>query len=116
VTEDDRSPSVLGPLIDFSTLKFKQRDELEDVISSWCTVHQYEIGKHWDQRLRAHYKERYDTRLNMVDWDYMYTKNMMPHVNQRQYKQWRHCGLAFEWRLTDNKVPNRTFSSYLPAY
>jgi hypothetical protein len=82
VTEDDRCPSVLGPLIDFSTLKFKMRDEMEEVFSSWLSVHEFNIGKNWDQRLRAHYKERYDTRLNMADWDFnMYTKNMMPHIN-----------------------------------
>lgn len=80
-------------------------------------MHQYDIGKCWDQRLRHHYKDRYDQRLNMVDWDYnMYIKTLAPHINQKQYKQWRHTGLAFEWRLAENKVPNRTFGSYLPAY
>jgi len=48
VTEDDRCPSVLGPLIDFSTLKFKMRDEIEEVFSSWLSVHEFNIGKNWD--------------------------------------------------------------------
>ena len=80
-------------------------------------MHEFNIAKEWDQRLRHHYGERYDHRLNMVDWDYhMYVKELMPHINNLQYKQWRKLGLAYEWRLTDNKVPNRTFASYLPAY
>lgn len=53
----------------------------------------------------------------MFDWDYnMYVKEVAPYIHVREYKQWRETGLAFEWRLTENKVPNRTFSSYIPGY
>ena len=45
VTEDDKCPSVIKELIDWETLKFKDRDELEDVFSSWLQVHQYDIEK-----------------------------------------------------------------------
>ena len=117
VTEDDRCPSVLKDLMVFDTLRFKDRDELEQVISSYCNVHEFDAEKAWDQRLRHHYKERYDHRKNMIDWDFnMYAKGLMPYLQAAQWKQWRTSGLAFEWRLTDNKQPNRTFSGYLPAY
>ena len=87
VTEDDRCPSVLKDMIDFSSLKFKDRDELEQVISSYCNVHPFDAEKCWDQRLRHHYKERYDVRKNMVDWDFnMYAKELMPHLNSAQWK------------------------------
>ncbi len=67
--------------------------------------------------MRYHLKERYDFRLNMFDWDYnMYVKTLAPYIHPREYKIWRNTGLAFEWRLTENKIPNRTFSSYIPGY
>lgn len=62
ITEDDKCTSVLGELINFETLKFKERDELEDVFSSYLPVHKFDIEKARDQRLRAYFKERYDYR------------------------------------------------------
>lgn len=32
-----------------------------------------------DQRLRYHYKERYDFRTNLIDWDYQ--MNLREYVN-----------------------------------
>jgi dynein assembly factor 3 len=87
VTEDDRCSSALKTLVNFDSLRFKERDGVEEVISSWYSCHQFDIEKSWDQRLRYHYKDRYDVRKNMVDWDFnMYLKKLMPHVNDRQYK------------------------------
>ena len=63
-------------------LKFKERDALEDVISSYYSSHDYDIERYRDTRLRAHYKERYDVRKNMVDWDYsFYVKKVAPLIN-----------------------------------
>ena len=39
VTEDDRCQSVLKQLVDFSDLRFKERDELEEVISAYYSSH-----------------------------------------------------------------------------
>lgn len=46
----------------------------------------------------------------------MYIKPLAQYIHPREYKIWRATGLAFEWRLTDNKIANRTFSSYIPGY
>ena len=117
VTEDSRCPSVLRNYVHMDSLKFKERDELEDVISSYYNTHPFDIEKQHQQRVRYHLKERYDFRLNMFDWDYnMYVKTLAPYIHPREYKIWRNTGLAFEWRLTENKIPNRTFSSYIPGY
>ena len=43
VTEDDRCQSVLKSIVDFSTLKFKERDDLEDVVSSYYENHPFDI-------------------------------------------------------------------------
>lgn len=116
VTEDERCASVLTELVTFDQLKFKERDELEDIISSYYSTHEYDIEKFRDTRLRAHFKERYDVRKNIADWDYtFYIKKLCDKMNQREYISWRLRGIAFETRLASNNVPNRTFGSYVPG-
>lgn len=97
-------------------MKFKERDFLENVISSYYSTHEYDIESYRDTRLRAHYKERFDVRRNMVDWDYtFYVKKLCPHINNKEYLCWRQNGLAFETRLASNNVPNRTLGSFVPG-
>jgi dynein assembly factor 3, axonemal len=49
-----------------------------------------------DQRLRGHFKERYDHRKNLVDWDFNFGLNdFTKSVHQREYKMWRLNGIAF---------------------
>ena len=107
----------MKPFIHLDSLKFRDRDELEDVISSYFSNHKFDIEKEHEQRKRYHLKQRYDNRKNMFDWDYqMYIKELAPYVHPNEYKKWRETGLAFEWRLVANKIPNRTFASYIPGY
>lgn len=61
---------MLKPLINFDNLTFKQRDGIEDVFSSYCDNHSFDLEKARDTRLRAHFKTRYDFRKNLTDWDY----------------------------------------------
>lgn len=90
VTEDERCQSVLKSIVTFDNMKFKERDGLEEVISSYYASHYYDIESYRDTRLRAHYKERYDVRKNMIDWDYsFYVKNVAPHINTKEYAGWR---------------------------
>jgi dynein assembly factor 3 len=117
VTDDERCPSVLRNNVHFDLLRFKDRDELEDVISSYYSTHQFDIEKQHDQRKRFHFKERYDHRRNLYDWDFqMYVKECAPYIHPNEYKKWRETGLAFEWRLVANKIANRTYASYIPGY
>jgi len=81
VTEDDKCASVIKDLINWDTLKFKDRDEIEDVFSSWLQNHKFDIESLRDQRMRGLYKERYDFRKNLVDWDYsMGIKDFAKHM------------------------------------
>ena len=67
--------------MNFSHLKFKERDALEEVISSYYSTHDYDIESYRDTRMRAHYKTRYDLRKNMIDWDYsFYVKKVAPFI------------------------------------
>jgi len=97
-------------------LKFKERDALEDVISSYYNVHPFDIEKARDNRLRHHFGERYDHRKNLIDWDLSFhVKELVPNISGQDYKDWRMNGLAFELRLTSNTIPNRTMGSFVPG-
>jgi len=43
VTEDKKCTSVLKDTINFETLKFKDRDDMEDIFSSYLKVHAFDI-------------------------------------------------------------------------
>jgi dynein assembly factor 3 len=79
-------------------MKFRDRDDLEEIFSSYLKNHVFDIEKLRDHRLRGHFKDRYDFRRNLVDWD---------------YRDWRLTGIAFETRLATGTVPNRTLGSYI---
>ena len=114
VTEDDKCTSVIKDLINFETLKFKDRDDIEDIFSSYHIKHPFDIEQLRDTRIRAHYKERYDYRRNLVDWDYQFgIKDFTKTVNQQEYRAWRLNGIAFETRLATGTIPNRTMGSYV---
>ncbi|CAN0187333.1 unnamed protein product, partial [Phaeothamnion confervicola] len=87
----------LSALVDLSLLKFKERDALEAAFKSWGHSVPYDgeffldgVDKLRDQRLRHFFKERYDVRRNLVDWDY--TGRLKPVagvVHLKQYRAWR---------------------------
>ena len=63
---------------------------------------------------RYHYKERYDYRRNLTDWDYqMGLKAQAPIVHFYHYREWRMTGVAFESRSCSYVISNRSLSSYL---
>ena len=72
MTEDPRCQNALKDVVSFDLLRFKERDEMEDVISSYHDKHPFDIEKMRDNRLRALFKERYDFRRNLTDWDYSF--------------------------------------------
>lgn len=39
-------------------------------MQAWKINVPFEVEKYRDQRLRYHYKDRYDFRTNLIDWDY----------------------------------------------
>eukprot|EP01016_Furgasonia_blochmanni_P011326 TRINITY_DN1508_c0_g1_i2.p1 TRINITY_DN1508_c0_g1~~TRINITY_DN1508_c0_g1_i2.p1 ORF type:complete len:344 (+),score=61.17 TRINITY_DN1508_c0_g1_i2:139-1170(+) len=69
-----------------------------------------------DQRLRGLFKERYDTRANLIDWDYqMQLKDEASIIHWTHYKEFRLSGVAFEMRFSTYIIPNRTLSSFVPG-
>mmetsp|Transcript_10524 Transcript_10524/g.20225 ORF Transcript_10524/g.20225 Transcript_10524/m.20225 type:complete len:289 (-) Transcript_10524:11-877(-) len=107
------SRTSFAGMLDFSLLKHKDRDEIEEVMQAWRLAVPFDIGSLRDTRLRAHYKERYDHRVNLIDWDYQWhVKLLGPQIHFIHFKEWRNTGVAFEVRLARYTVANRTLSGY----
>ena len=110
VVTDGEGP--LAPLVDLSLLKMRDRDALHDVLRSWGEDVPAEMVKWRDERLRGLYKERYDMRRNVLDWDY--TMNLVPLasiVHKIHFREWRQTGVAFELRDSAYVAPNRSLVS-----
>ncbi|XP_059168514.1 dynein axonemal assembly factor 3-like isoform X2 [Physella acuta] len=102
--------------INLTQLKYKERDYLEGILKFWRNKEKkypFEISKCWDLRLRQLLGVRYDSRLNVFDWDY--NMELIERggsiVYIRQYKDWRDTGVAFKIREGTYDVPNRTLAS-----
>jgi hypothetical protein len=60
----------LNKLIDISQLSYKDKDDIVDIFKAYDSNGEYNIEKYRDDRLRYLFKERYDVRENLIDWDY----------------------------------------------
>lgn len=117
VTDFDYLQKTL-PVVDLSLLKFKERDFLEAIFKFWRNPdveNVFEVSKYWDLRMRKYLGVRYDTRLNVFDWDYQMrlAQRDADIINVHEYKNWRNTGVAFEVREADYDVPNKTVASGL---
>jgi len=114
VTDDSTHP--LTNLIDLSHLKFKDRDTLQDTFKGWDKAIPFDIEALRDQRCRGYYRERYDYRKNLMDWDYTtFIKEVAGIIHWYHFKEFCFTGIAFETRLASYNTPNRTLASYTEA-
>jgi len=110
------SASHLIPLLDFSLLKFKERDSLQEVFEGYRDSVKFDADALRDQRCRGFFKERFNNRKNLLDWNYsMCLKKIVQILSWQEYKSFGLTGVAFETRLGGYDRPNRTLASYLPA-
>jgi dynein assembly factor 3 len=106
----------LEDLVDLSLLKYREKDELETVFKGYSRSVPFDIESLWDMRLRGFYKERYDSRKALADWDWHYSvKDVASIVHVKLYKDWRLRGVAYEFGDQTYTEPNRTFLAYAPG-
>lgn len=92
------------------TVKYKERDYLENLLKFWCGKDEFNIADAWDRRLRKYLGVRYDSKMGAFDWDL----NMRLHnvgANQicnQEYKTFRLNGTAFSWLESEVSKPNRS--------
>ncbi len=103
----------LSDMLDLSLLKYRERDELEEALKKYNKDFVFDMATLYDHRQRGLYEERFDSRKALVDWDYHSTlKSQASIVHIKQYKEWRHSGIAFEFGDQTYSEPNRTLLSY----
>ncbi|XP_033102374.1 dynein assembly factor 3, axonemal-like [Anneissia japonica] len=116
VTDPDFLASSF-PELDMSSLKFKERDQLEAVFKFWRNPDNnvFDISVYWDNRVRKHMEQRYDSRHNCFDWDYnmKLRERGASVINSKQYGVWRDTGVAFEARDGTYEISNKTLASGL---
>ncbi|KAI9188036.1 hypothetical protein H9P43_002427 [Blastocladiella emersonii ATCC 22665] len=103
---------LLGNLIDFDKLRYRERDDLEFVFKFWRGAKPMPLDQMWDFRLKRFYGARYDSRENAVDWDYhMRLKNNTKYITKHEFLEWRQTGHAFTVRDSARVQPNRTLAA-----
>ena len=102
----------LSPLFDLSAIKMKERDALEEVFRSWAEDIEFDVVRLRDERLRGFYKARYESRVNVLDWDYqMELAPLASIVHKLHFREWRMSGILFEVRDSTYVAPNRSLAS-----
>mmetsp|Transcript_910 Transcript_910/g.1613 ORF Transcript_910/g.1613 Transcript_910/m.1613 type:complete len:524 (-) Transcript_910:325-1896(-) len=101
---------VFNRLFDFSQLKFKEKDEMVDILRSYTRKQDYNMDAAWDWRCRKFYGERYDHLKNLVDWDYhmRLRETGASIIHFREFRDFRKTGIAFDIRDSSFIEPNRT--------
>ena len=103
----------LEGLVDFSLLKYRERDELETAFRAYSRSFEFNMETLRDHRMRGLYEDRYDVRKNLADWDYHDSvKPRASIIHIKQFKEWRLSGIAFELGDQVYSEPNRTMASY----
>eukprot|EP00520_Triparma_pacifica_P001167 CAMPEP_0118655716 /NCGR_PEP_ID=MMETSP0785-20121206/13090_1 /TAXON_ID=91992 /ORGANISM="Bolidomonas pacifica, Strain CCMP 1866" /LENGTH=525 /DNA_ID=CAMNT_0006548499 /DNA_START=101 /DNA_END=1675 /DNA_ORIENTATION=+ len=103
----------LEDMVCFDHLKFRERDGLESCFKHWGDSSFFDMAALRDQRLRHYYGERYDSRRNVLDWDYQTRIKLVASIiHIKQYREWRNSGIAFEFGDSTYNQPNKTMSSY----
>jgi len=106
----------LKDLVDFGNLKFKDRDVMQEAFQAWGQRVPCDMENFLDRRRRHHFKERYDARKNLVDWDYCArVKPINSIIHHLQYRDWRLKGIAFEYGDCEYDAPNKTMATYIPG-
>lgn len=105
-------------ILDLSFLKHRERDDLEFVCNYWRDLKRaFKADLLLDARYRAFYDRRYDSRENLIDWDYhMRLKADVGIVHEKEHSQWRLRCNAFEFRDRAYSIPNRTMATVSELY
>lgn len=103
----------LEKLIDFSSLKYREKDLVEESFKYYSRSFPFDIDSLFDHRVRGHLAERYDSRIALFDWDWHYSfQKTASIIHIKMYKDWREKGIAFEFGDQSYTDPNRSLVSY----
>lgn len=105
----------LAESVSFSSLKFRERDDLEFIFKFWMDDSKvWDASLLWDYRTRALLGRRFDSKENIFDWDYNMKLLETPQaviVHPLEYKKFRTMGSPFELRNAKMDVSNKTMAT-----
>ena len=114
-------PACRPYTVDFSNLKRRELDatmqQLAFIASSAAhSSAAFDVSALFDARWRHYYGERYDSRQNLIDSDYLFRlKLVAPVYHMVHYRRWRVTGQAYEKRECTYDVSNRSLASVREA-
>ncbi|XP_038121479.1 dynein assembly factor 3, axonemal homolog [Culex quinquefasciatus] len=104
----------IAPIFSLEGLRYKERDQLEDVFHFWTNreKHVFNVAHYWDARVRAALGTRYDNKMGAFDWDLhmRLRENGAKQVCPQEYKHWRDTGIAFTFPEYEQSDPNKTMA------
>lgn len=94
---------ALAACTDVTSMKSRERDWIEEQVGWWRSESvAFDLAKAWDTRMRLDLAERYDSRKNLIDWDYhMALVDLGPLVKFQEYRSFRNDAIAFDKDLID---------------
>lgn len=113
IITDDRVRQYCLPIINLDTLKYKEKDSIENIFKYWKNNNGFNISMMWDRRVRNYLDVRYDHRNNLFDWDLHMNLHYIDggnRITDREYVYWRNTGVAYTFLETDCTEPNYTFA------
>lgn len=114
--EESDNDIDLNDLFSFENLHFREVDDLKEIIDSYSEKVDFNIEKLREERMRFLFKDRFDYKENMVDWDYqMKMKKFLDYMGYVIYKRFRIDGISFIRQNVKYNKPNKTLSSYIPG-
>ncbi|KAJ3193319.1 hypothetical protein HK101_005040 [Irineochytrium annulatum] len=107
------SDGIFADSFDFSRLKYRERDDIDLVWKFWRNDKiMFNIDALWEYRLRNLYKERFDNRMEVIDWDYhIKLAKRTKYIQKPEFTSWRSKGTAFSIRSAPLAQPNRTMAT-----
>jgi len=103
-------------------MKAKEADWIAEQLDSWTTDKTaFNIDVQWNNRIRADIGDRYDSKENVMDWDFnMGFTPYTNHIRWPEYKDWRTLGVAYDWGRVNPKkgykyeytLPNKSLALF----
>mmetsp|Transcript_24464 Transcript_24464/g.35966 ORF Transcript_24464/g.35966 Transcript_24464/m.35966 type:complete len:536 (-) Transcript_24464:109-1716(-) len=102
-------------LVDFQHMRYKDKDELENIFKNYSRKVPCDMATLRDHRMRGFYAERFDSRRALADWDFQYSlrETAASIVHITLYRDWREKGVAFEFGDQTYDEGNRTMMTYV---
>lgn len=101
-----------SPIIDLSGLKYRDKDQLNEVFSSWRSeaIVEPPLKSQWETQLRRYLGQRYDSRRGAFDWDlHMELKSRGgERICNQEYVDFRETGIAFQFPEFEYSFENKT--------